>query len=119
MTRLNFSEHDIAIGDCQGPAAPVAGRTWVGAGGIGAHPVALPIEMQYRASTCGYGVDRHHRRAHADAGDLRLEFALQFPGVVRHVGRRTAHIKANDFVEAGYASRAHHADNAACWPRQD
>ena len=119
MTRLNFSEHDIAIGDCQRPAAPVAGRSWIGPGGIGADSVALPIEMQYRASTCSYGVDRHHRRAHADAGDLRLKFALQFTSVVRHIGRRTTHIKANDFVEAGYASCTHHADNAACRPRQD
>jgi hypothetical protein len=38
--RLQLAEHHVAVGDGQRPAAPVAGRPGIGAGGIRSHPEA-------------------------------------------------------------------------------
>ena len=79
--------------------------------------------MEDRAAARGDGVDREHRCAQANAGDLRLEGALEIgelgPREVRDVGRGAAHVEADHLVEAGVEARAHHADDAARRPRED
>jgi hypothetical protein len=64
-------------------------------------------------------VDAHHRRAHAHAGHLGLELALELAGVVRHVGGRAAHVKANHALVAGEFGRTGHAHDAARRAAQD
>jgi hypothetical protein len=113
MRGLDLAEHDVAVGDGQRPAAAVAGRPRIGAGGIRADPEARAVEAQDRAAAGGHGVDAHHRRAHAHAGDQRVEGALVLAVVVRHVGRGAAHVEADDAVEAGHRGGAHRADDAA------
>ena len=64
-------------------------------------------------------MDAHHRCAHAHAGHLGFEFALELAGVMRHIGRGAAHVKTNDLVNASDCRGARHADNAAGWATQD
>ena len=79
---LNLPQHYVAVGDRQRPAAPVARGAGIGACRVRPDPVALAVEMQDRAAACRDSVDRQHGRAHAHAGHLRLEFALEFAGVM-------------------------------------
>src|SRR5262245_62170054 len=79
---LNLPQHDVAVGDRQRPAAPVTGWAGIGAGRIRADAIALAVEMQDRAAAGRDGVDRQHWGAHAHAGHLRLELALEFAGVM-------------------------------------
>ncbi len=62
---------------------------------------------------------QHHRRAHAHAGDLGLERALELAGEVRHVGRGAAHVEADHLLEARLARGLRHADHAAGRAGQD
>jgi len=71
--------------------------------------------VQDRAAAGGDRVDAHHRRAHAHAGDFRIEGALVVAVIVGDVGRGAAHVEADDLVEAGELGRLDHADDAAGW----
>ena len=93
--------HQVGVGDRERAAAAVAGGAGIGAGGIGADAKARAVERKDRAAACRYGMDLHHRRAHAHARDLRLEGALEFAVEMRDVGRRAAHVEADDALEAG------------------
>ncbi len=117
--RLQLAEHDVAVGDGERPAAAVAGRTRIGARRFRPDAVARAVERADRAAAGGHGVDVHHRRAHAHARHHRLEAALVFAGVMRHVGRGAAHVEADDLVEPAHLRRAHRADDAAGRARQD
>ena len=75
--RLHLAQHHVAVGDGERPVLAVAGGAGIGAGGIRPDAVARAVEMQDRAAARGDGVDAHHRRAHAHAGDLGLEGALE------------------------------------------
>ena len=75
--------------------------------------------MQDRAAARRHRVDRHHRRAHAHAGHLGLERALELAGVKRDVGRGAAHVEADDVVEPGHRRGARGADDAAGRAGQD
>ena len=77
------------------PAAAIAFRSRVGAGAVGPDAEARAVEMQDRAAARGHGMDQHHRRAHAHAGDLGLERALVLAIEVRDVGRGAAHVEAD------------------------
>ena len=101
VRRLDLAEHHVGVGHRQRPAAPVAGRPGVGAGALGPDAKARAVEAQDRAAAGGDGVDAHHRRAHAHAGHLRLERALELAGEVGHVGRGAAHVEADDLSVAG------------------
>ena len=107
VIRLELAEHDVAVGDRQRPAAPVAGRPRVGAGRLGADAKARAVEAHDRSPARRDGVDRQHRRAHAHAGDLGIEGALEIGDArareVRDVGRRAAHVEAD---HAGRTRRA-------------
>ena len=93
---LQLAEHDVGVGDGERPAAAVAGRAGIRAGALRADAEARAVEGADRAAARRDGVDRHHRRAHAHAGDLGLEGALVLAGVVRDVGRGAAHVEADD-----------------------
>ena len=97
--RQQPAEHEVAVGDRQRAAAPVAGGAGVRAGAVGPHPEAPPVEMQDRAASCGDGVDIEHRRTHPHAGDLGLEGALIAARIVRHIGRSAAHVEADNALE--------------------
>ncbi len=79
MRGLNLSDHHVCVRDRQRPSAAIASRARVGAGAVGPHAKAPPIEMQYRAAARGDRVDRHDRHAQLDAGDFRIEGSLPFP----------------------------------------
>ena len=111
--RLQLAEHDVGVGDRERAAAAVTGRAGIGAGRIRADAKTSGLEMQDRAAARRDRVDAHHRRAHAHAGDLRVEGALVFAVIVGDVGRGAAHVEADHLVEARKFCRLHHADHAA------
>ncbi len=119
VRRLDLAQQHVGVGRGQRPAAPVARRPGVGAGALGPDAQPRTVELQQRAATGGHGVDAHHRRAHAHAGHLGVEGALEFAGVMRHVGAGAAHVEADHLgVTAGHGG-AHHADDAAGRAGQD
>src|SRR3546814_2875333 len=88
---LDLAEHDVAVGHRQRPAAAVAGRAGIGAGGVRAYSEPGAIEVQDGAAARRHRVDVHHRRPQAHAGDQGVEGALVLAVVVRHeIGR--AHV---------------------------
>ena len=119
MVRLDFAEHDVGVGHGERPAAPVAGRTGVGAGAVRPDAVFRAVEMQDGAAAGRHGVNLHHRRAHPHPGDQGFERALVFAGIVGHVGRGAAHVEADQLAEAGHLRCAHRADDAAGRAGQD
>ena len=119
VPRLDLADADIGVGHRQRPAAAIAGRARIGAGGIRADAEARAVEMQDRAAARRHRVDRHHRRAHAHAGDRGLERALEAAGVKRDVGRRAAHVEADDVVQPRHRRGARRADDAAGGTGQD
>ena len=114
--RLDLAQQHIGVGGGQRAAASVAGRAGVGAGTVGADAQPRTIEAQHRATACGHGVDAHHRRAHAHAGNLGLEGAFEgagrAAGEVADIGAGAAHVEADDLVVPGRNRGAHHADDA-------
>jgi hypothetical protein len=119
MRRLDLAEHHVGIGHRERPATAVARRPGVRARALGADTQARTVEAEDRSAAGGDGVDAHHRRAHANARHLGLESALEFAGVVAHVGRGAAHVEADDLAMAAGDGGAHHADDAAGRARQD
>ena len=117
--RNELADHHIGVGDGQRPAAPVAFRARIGAGRIGPDAEARAVEMQDRAAAGRDGMDQHHRRAHAHAGDLGLERALVFAVEMRHVGRGAAHVEADEAIETRLPSGFRHSDHAAGGTGQD
>ena len=117
--RLQFSEHDIAVGDGERSAAAVANRARVRAGRVGTDAVTRAVKMQQRAAAGGHGVNQKHRRAQPHAGDFGFKHALKIRAVVMaDIGGGAAHVKADDSVKAGRLRHARHADHAAGRPRQ-
>ena len=119
VIRLDAAEHDVGVGHRQRPAAPVAGRARVGAGAGGTDAKPCAVELQQRAAAGSDRVDAHHRRAHAHAGHLGLERALELAGEVADVGAGAAHVEADHLAVAGRLRRAYHADDAARGAGQD
>ena len=119
MVRNDLAQHDIAIRDRQRPAPPIAGRPRDRASRMRANLKARAVEGTNGSTPCGNRVDAHHRRADAHAGHHRFAFAFIMPGIVRHVGRRAPHVKADDMRNVRLRCGLRHSDNAACRPRQD
>ena len=117
--RDQLADHHVGVGDRERPAAAVALRAGIGAGAVGPDAEARAVEMQDRAAARRHGVDEHHRRAHAHAGDLGLERALVLAVEMRDVGRGAAHVEADQVLEAGLAAGLRHADHAAGRSGQD
>ena len=75
--------------------------------------------MQDRTATGSDRVDQHHGRAHAHPGNLGLEGALVFAVIVGDIGRRAAHVKADNLFKPGHRAGFDRADHTACRTRQD
>ena len=116
---LQLAEHDIGVGDGERAAAAIAGGAGIGAGRIRAGAEAAFPRMQDRAATGSHGVNAHHRRANADAGNLGVEGALVVAVIMGDIGGGAAHVEADDLVEAGKSRGLDHADNAAGRAGQD
>ena len=117
--RHELPNHHIGVGDGERSAAAIAGRSRIGAGGIGADAEARAIIDEDRTAARRYGMDQHHRRAHAHAGDHALEGPLVHAVEMADIGRRAAHVEADDAGEACDACRLHRADHAACRTGED
>ncbi len=116
---LDAAKHHVGVGHRQRTAAPIARRPRVGTGALGPDAQPRAVELQDRAAAGGHRVDAHHRRAHAHAGHLGFERALEFAREVADVGGRAAHVEADhSLVPTGHRG-AHHADDAARRARQD
>nr|CAD6595171.1 hypothetical protein RFYW14_00002 [Pseudorhizobium flavum] len=96
-----LAEHDIGVGDGERPAAAIGFRPGIGAGGIRPDAEAPVLEVEDGAAARGNGVDGHHRRAHPNTGNFRLEGPLQLAIVVGDVRRRAAHVEADHAVKPG------------------
>ncbi len=116
---LQLAEHEIAIGDGKRPAGAIAGRARPCAGGFRPDAIARAVERADGAAARRHGVDVHHRRAHAYARDQRLEAALEFAGVMRHVGRGATHVKGDDLGKAAALGGSRRADDPAGRSGQD
>jgi len=119
IARLNLADAHVGVGHGQRTATAVTGRAGVGPGTLRADPKTRPVERQDGAAPRGHRVDAHHRRAHAHAGHLRLELALELAGIVRHIGGRATHVEANHLLDSAKPGGTGHADNAAGRPAQD
>ena len=78
VPRLDPAQHDIAVGDSQGPAPSVTRRAGVCASRVRADPKTRAIECEDRSAAGGDGVYVHHGRTHPHAGDQGLKAALKF-----------------------------------------
>ena len=107
-----LADHDVGVGDRERSAAAVACRAGIGARAVGPDAKARAVEMQDRAAARRHGMDQHHRRAHAHAGDLGLEGTLVLPVEMRDVGRGASHVEADQVREARLAPGLRHAHHA-------
>ena len=117
--RNELPHHDIGVGHRQRTAAAVAFRSGIGASRIRTDAEACAVIVQDRSAARRDGVNEHHWRAHAHAGDFGFECPLVFAGEMRHVGRRAAHVEADHPRKAGRASGLGHADHPGCRTGQD
>ncbi len=116
---LNLAQQHVAVRDGQRAAAAIARRARIGARGIGPDAQSRAVKMQDGAATGRDGVNAHHGRAHAHAGHLGFEFAFELARIVRHIGGRAAHVKADHLRKACDFAGPNHADDAAGRPGQD
>ncbi len=119
MGCLNFSHHDVGIGDRERSAPPIADRPWIGARAVRAHAEAATVEVEDRPSSGSDCVDGHHGHAQPGSGDLGVEGALPSAGIERYISRRAAHVQADHPPIAGRLGGAGGAHHSACRPRQD
>jgi len=113
MCGLDLAHHHVRIRHGQRAATAVAGGARVGARAFWADAEACAIKAEDGSAAGCHGMDAHHGRAHAHAGHLGFELALELACVVAHVGAGATHVKADDLVVARQACRARHADDAA------
>ncbi len=119
VRRLDFPHADVRVGHRERAAAAVAGRAGICAGAVRADSQPRAVEVQDGAAARRHRIDRHHRGAHAHAGHLGLERALESAGIQRDVGGGAAHVEADDVVQASHARGARGADDAAGRSGQD
>jgi hypothetical protein len=115
---IDTAEQQVRVRDGERPAAPVTRRPRIGAGRLRTHGETTVGEPEYRAAAGSDGFDLEHRRAHSDGADHGVGGSLELARVQRHVGRRAAHVEADDFRAADAVSRTHHANDAAGRPGQ-
>ena len=113
VRRLQLAEHDVAVGHGDRASPPVARRPGVGARALRPDGEPRPVVAADGGAACRHGVDVHHGRAHPHPRHLRLKGPLKLAGVVRGVGRGSAHVEADDLVVPSVGGGARHADDAA------
>ena len=116
VRRLNSSQQQIAIGQCQRTTASVAGGAWLCSRRQGSYAQLPSVKRQYRASPCRDRANVQHRRAQPDAVDLGFEATFEAAVVVRDIAGSTAHVKADQAQLRGAERapcRCHHPDDAA------
>ena len=117
--RLDFAEHDVAIGHRQRTAAPVTRRTGIRTRTVRPDPETVAVKLQNRTAARCNGMNRHHRRANAHPGHLTVVNPFIAAVIMTHIGRRAAHVKPDHFIKTGLHRRAHHANHATCRAGQD
>ena len=117
--RLDAAEQHVDVGDRERSATPVAGRAGVGPGRVRADLQPSGGEAQHRAATRGDRVDVHHRHLQLQAGDRAVEASRVLAVVERDVGRRAAHVEADQAAPALRLGGARHADQTAGRARQE
>ena len=99
--RLNPPQEQVAIGEGQGPAAPVAGRPGIGPGGGGTNPQPGAVETADGATPRRHGVDVQHGRPQPHASDLGVEGPLKVASIVGDIGGGATHVEGDDALEPG------------------
>ena len=110
------AEHGVGVGERERSAVAVTGGAGICAGRLGPDPQAAAVEREQRAAA---GRDRVHVDdgcANPDARYLGRIGSLELAGEVGDVGRRSAHVKADDALEAGGLRDPGHAHHAAGGP---
>src|SRR6478672_2482005 len=111
--RNEFADHYIGVSNGQRSLAAVTFRAGIGSGRVGTDTETRAIEMQDRTAAGGDRMDEHHRSAHAHAGNLCFECPLILAVEMRNVGRRSAHVEADETIETRLTSGFRHADDAS------
>lgn len=116
---MNPTQQQIAVGHGQRPAAPIAGRSRIGAGRFRSYPQPTAVEAADRAAAGRHSVDMQHRRPQPYSGHQGFEGAFVLAGVVGDIGGSAAHIEGDDPLETGPGGGARRADDAAGRAGQD
>ena len=108
---VQLAQHDVAIGDGQRPAPAIAGRTRISARAFRSHLKPPVAEGADRPAASGNRMNIHHRGTHPDACHLGLERPFVIARIVADIGRRAAHVKADQLAETGGLAGFDHADD--------
>src|SRR5436190_5524862 len=119
MLGANPAQKQVAIGDRQRPATPIAGGSRSRSGRFRADPETHPVEPANRATACRNGMDLHHWRANADSSDVILVAELETARIVRDVGRSPAHVEADQAIRAVWRASRNHSDHPSRRTGQD
>ena len=107
------AKQQVDIGDCQRAACAVAGRAGIRARALRPDEQLVAVEAADRAATGGDGFDGKHRREHARATHVMLEFVIEVAVEPADVGASAAHVETDDPLKAGLAAGHRGTDNPA------
>src|SRR5579884_254868 len=116
---VNTPKEQIAIGHRQRAASTITGRPRICAGTFGSDPETHAIEAADGAAARGNRVDLHHRRPDPNTSDEALIGKLEGSRVMRDVGRRSAHVEADQPIAAMRLARGNHSNDAPCRARKN
>ena len=119
MLRPDLAKHDIAVGDRQRPAAPVAGRPRHCPRTLRPDPETLSVIDTDGATPSRDRMDLQHRRPHAHACHRPLAGPLIGARIMGDIGRGAAHVEPDDMIEPGLLCSLRHADDPAGRAGQD
>lgn len=114
-----LADHDIGIGNGEWPIPAITLGTGIGTGGFRADAETRAVIAQERSTAGRDRMDLHHRRAHADAGDLGFECPLIFSVEMCNIRRGAAHVEADHFCKTGFCAGLRKSDHTARGPRQN
>ena len=93
------AEEEIDVGEGERTAAAVAGRPGLCSGALRPDAQPAACEAADRAAAGRHRLDGERRRHQVGVADAVLEDVLEVAGVARHVGRRAAHVEAEQAIE--------------------
>ena len=82
----SLPEHYVGVGYAQGATITVTSGAGISPRRVRSDPKPHSVEMKYRTSTRGYGMNIHHRRPHANARDLGFKTSFVFAREVSNIG---------------------------------